>query len=79
MTSSNEWMRPLYRGLGNLTCLAPMQLLHHGMPYVKVELLRDNPARVDLRPVWRALDMAGYDRGLVEFDRPAVRPSYTRR
>lgn len=77
MTGASEWMRPLYRGLGNLTCLAPMQLLHHGMPYVKVELLRDNPARVDLRPVWRALDMAGYDRALVEFDRPTA--SSTRR
>jgi lipopolysaccharide biosynthesis protein len=73
LTGASEYMRPLYRGLGNLTCLAPMQLLQHGMPYIKVELLRDNPARVDLKPVWRAIDTAGYDRALIEFDRATSR------
>ncbi|MBI4701105.1 MAG: hypothetical protein HY744_08095 [Deltaproteobacteria bacterium] len=55
---------------GNPTCCHPLRLLRRGMPFVKVELLRDNPVRVPLAPVLRALRRAGYDRSLLEFDRP---------
>jgi hypothetical protein len=39
------------------------------MPYVKVELLRDNPARIPLEPVYRAMKESGYAMDTVEFDR----------
>jgi lipopolysaccharide biosynthesis protein len=54
---------------GNPTIHAAADLLAAGMPFVKVELLRDNPARVRLDPVLRAMRRAGYDMSLVRFDR----------
>lgn len=58
---------------GNATCLIPATLLDKGMPYVKVELLRDNPCRIDIEPVRRRLRRAGYAEELIEFDRPVAR------
>lgn len=57
----------------NPTCYYPLALLKCGMPFVKVELLRDNPGAVPLGPVYRAMREAGYDVDLVEFDRPFTR------
>jgi len=43
----------------NPTLIHPAKLLELGMPYVKLELLRDNPNRVDLEPVLDRLRAAG--------------------
>jgi hypothetical protein len=47
-------------------------LIRHGMPFVKVELLRDNPFGRPLAAVYSALEAAGYDGSLVRFDRRQV-------
>lgn len=53
----------------NPTCLYPARLLDERMPFVKVELLRDNPGNVPLEPVRERMRASGYDMSLVEFDR----------
>jgi lipopolysaccharide biosynthesis protein len=55
----------------NPTLFHPMRLLEHGMPFVKVGLLRDNLGEVRLDPVYRAMADSGYDLDLVKFDRAA--------
>ncbi len=55
---------------GNPTCGRPADLIDAGMPLVKVELLRDNPMDVDLRPVHQQIARSGYDLGLLVYDRP---------
>jgi lipopolysaccharide biosynthesis protein len=55
-------------GWRNSTLLQPLALLERGMPYVKVELLRDNPMRARLRPVYGAIARSGYDLGMIEID-----------
>jgi rhamnosyltransferase len=60
---------------GNPAILYPRQLIDLGVPYVKVQLLRDNPRRIPLEPVWQALDEAGYNCRLVTFDRPVTAPT----
>jgi rhamnosyltransferase len=47
----------------------PVALLERGFPYVKVELLRENPLDVPLAPLYRAMAAKGYDMGLIQFDR----------
>ncbi|MSP25896.1 MAG: hypothetical protein EXR75_12200 [Myxococcales bacterium] len=54
----------------NPTCFNPERLFELGMPYVKVELLRDNPLEIRLGPIKRRMRAAGFDFDLVEFDRP---------
>lgn len=73
---------PIFNGLGdslfararsrrlNPTCGYPLPLLRAGMPFVKVEVLRDNPIGVDLEPLRAAMEGAGYDLSMLEFDRP---------
>lgn len=39
----------------NPTILHPLLLLENGVPFVKIELLRDNPGRIDLAPLRAAL------------------------
>jgi rhamnosyltransferase len=51
----------------NATVFYPMELLRAGMPLVKVQLLRDNPVRVWLRPVLKAMRESGYDMSQVQF------------
>jgi rhamnosyltransferase len=58
-------------GLFNPTLVQPLSLLERRMPYVKVELIRDNPMERPLGPILRALSRAGFDRSLLEVD---VRP-----
>jgi len=60
----------------NATLYFPMQLLAAGMPFVKAQLLRDNPARVRLEPVLQVMREAGYDTTSIHFDRPAARRSF---
>jgi hypothetical protein len=62
---------PLPKKSYNPTVKAPMQLLHKGMPFVKGELLRDNPRHQRLGPVLREMARAGYPLELIEFDRPS--------
>lgn len=51
----------------NPTLFYPMQLLRIGMPFVKVQLLRDNVGKVRIGPVLRAMKEAGYDERWVQF------------
>ena len=57
----------------NPACRYPLRILRGGSPFVKVELLRDNPDGVRLGPVYRELARLGYDRELIAFDRPPAR------
>ncbi len=54
-------------------CFHPLRTLRKGVPFVKAELLRDNPAEVWLPPVRRELRRSDYDLSLIEFDRPTVK------
>lgn len=56
----------------NPTCYHPVRCMDHGMPFVKAEVLRDNPGRVSLGAVYRAIAKLGYDRDLIVFDRRVV-------
>lgn len=56
----------------NPTCYHPTRLLRRGTPFVKAQLLRDNPIGVQLDAVYRELDRCGFDRTLIDFDRPAT-------
>jgi len=53
----------------NPTLYQPQALLAAGMPFVKAQLLRDNPARVSLTAVLAAMQATGYDMSSVQFDR----------
>jgi rhamnosyltransferase len=55
----------------NPTLFYADRLLARGMPFVKVTLLRDNPGGMRLDPIYRTMEAAGYDLGLVTFDRSA--------
>ncbi len=68
-----RWSRRRYWRECNPTCFYPTLVLAAGMPFVKIELLRDNPASVPLTPVFRAMEQAGFDLDLIEFDRPRQR------
>ena len=61
--------KELIRATGNTTSACPLALLERGMPYVKVELLRENPCAVDLEPIYTGMHALGYDLALVQFDR----------
>ncbi len=61
--------RELARATGNTTASCPMALLERGMPFVKVELLRDNPWGIDLHPIYARMQEAGYNLAWVQFDR----------
>lgn len=54
----------------NPTLYYPLDLLKAGMPFVKVELLRDNPAGILLDPIYERMGKAGYDMSRIEFNRP---------
>jgi lipopolysaccharide biosynthesis protein len=56
----------------NPTLVYPERLLALGMPFVKATLLRENAGGARLDAIYRAMASAGYDLGLVKFDRPAV-------
>jgi lipopolysaccharide biosynthesis protein len=58
----------------NATLYYPLQLLRAGMPLVKMQLLRDNPARVSLTRVQQTMAAAGYDTSQVRFDRRPAGP-----
>ncbi len=66
------WARMRSRRV-NPTCGYPLPLLRAGMPFVKAEVLRDNPLGADLGPVLEAMEQAGFDMSLVEFDRKTKR------
>jgi hypothetical protein len=51
----------------NATLFYAMELLEHGMPLVKVHLLRDNPGKVDLKKVLSAMQASGYDMSQIQY------------
>lgn len=64
----SEWKRErLRRKRRNATLYHPLQLVRLGMPLVKVQLLRDNPAKVRLKPVLHAMEESGYDMSQVQY------------
>ena len=58
----------------NPTKFYALRCIEHGMPFVKAEVLRDNPGRVSLRALYRAIEKRGYERDLIVFDRPVSKP-----
>lgn len=67
-----------YKGRNPL-CYHAVRTLRRGLPFVKAELLRDNPVNVRLGPVRRELKRTRYDLSLIEFDRPSTTRSITKR
>jgi rhamnosyltransferase len=63
-----SWWKMLTHDV-NPTCSMPAQLLRAGMPFVKLELLRDNPLFVPLEPVLELMKESGWDMSMIEFDR----------
>jgi lipopolysaccharide biosynthesis protein len=61
--------RSLSLGACNPCLRASIRLMELGMPYVKVELLRDNPFALRLAPIRARMASAGYPLDLVEVDR----------
>ena len=61
------------------TTFHPMRLLERRMPFVKGDTLRDNPGRVRVEPIHAAMEAAGYDISMVEFDRPSTHTSFVER
>lgn len=55
----------------NPTIGRALALIRARMPFVKVELLRDNPLSVALAPIREAMEQSGYDLSLVELHRRA--------
>lgn len=55
----------------NPTAYYPERLIDHRMPFVKVELLRDNVIDVPLEPVYRRIRQTPYPEALIAFDRAA--------
>ena len=72
--SSPEARTKLARRRRNPTLFQPLALIAAGMPFVKVQLLRDNPLGVPLGPVLRAMRESGYDMSNVRFDRASASP-----
>jgi O-antigen biosynthesis protein len=66
-------MPTLHLGPCNPSIWVPLELMDLGFPYVKVELLRDNPVGVDTAAVRRRMAAEGYPLDLVELERPAPR------
>ncbi len=60
-------------GARNASIWTPLELVDLGVPYVKVELLRENPAGVGLARVRQRMLSHGYSMDLLELDRPAPR------
>ena len=52
----------------NPSCRHPIRLIARGVPYLKVEVVRDNPCRVPLGAVRRAVRATGWDTTLIELD-----------
>lgn len=65
---SSEWKKQrLRKKRRNSTVFQPLELLKLGMPLVKLQLLRDNPGKVRLKPVLRAMKDTGYDMSQVQY------------
>jgi rhamnosyltransferase len=89
LTRANAWASPTIlrrmerTGQFNPTLFYPLEILAAGMPFVKVELLRNNIAEVDLAAVREAMRRAGFDLalldGIVGGPRPPARLAEWRR
>ena len=61
----------------NATLYYPQTLLDMGMPFVKLAVLRNNPHRVNLAPLRRTMQTAGYPATLIPNDiGPRLRPTF---
>lgn len=49
----------------------PQELMRLGFPYVKIELLRENPYKIDLAHIYQHLAQAGYDEEAIEIGQKA--------
>ena len=56
------------RRITSPTTRYPRKLLDLGMPFVKVSVLRDNPLRMNLAPLLRTMQTAGYPSTLIPYD-----------
>ena len=52
----------------NPSIFFPFALIERGMPFVKVEIFRDNVSKVPLSSLRRAIKATGYDVSLLEYD-----------
>jgi len=59
----------LHLGVSNPCMRVPMELIEMGVPYVKAELLRDNPYHLRLAPIRARMAALGYPVDLVELER----------
>jgi rhamnosyltransferase len=66
----HRFPRSVWENTQSPTNVDTPELLLRGVPFVKVELLRDNPGKARLSPVREAMERSGYDMTMVEFDRP---------
>lgn len=62
------WSRRRWMTATNPSVCLPFDLLERGMPFIKVEVFRDNVAKLPLRSLERAIRATGYDVTLLEFD-----------
>lgn len=62
--------RLFFRRGRNMNLYYPELLLGSGMPFVKVDVLRDNFAGIPLGELKKLIVASGYDPALIEFDRP---------
>lgn len=67
-TVARPFIKRLLRPNFNPPTSRPRELLERKMPYVKLLLFRENPSRVPLEPIFSELDVAGFDRTLIELD-----------
>jgi lipopolysaccharide biosynthesis protein len=72
----HAWLTPLYRATGNASCRFPAELVRAGLPFVKVEALRDNPMKANLTLARETMAAYGYDLTMIEFDRPGKKPTW---
>lgn len=56
------------------TVFYPTLLMQRRMPFLKASLLRENPGKLNLKPIYRAVEACGYDRSLIEFDDRRPKP-----
>jgi lipopolysaccharide biosynthesis protein len=69
-----RWRHRQWQVTNPASCM-PFQCLARGMPFVKVEVFRDNPGKVPLGRLRWAMADRGYDLSLVEFEAAGAKAS----
>ncbi len=62
------WSKRRWMAATNPSVFLPFALLEREMPFVKVEVFRDNLAKLPLRSLRRAIRATGYDVTMLEYD-----------